>query len=296
MDTLHHARFVSAVLSTGGPLQPTTRLLGYVDLTQQMAAKYGRQMSPVSIFDLVAYRADVQIQNVETGAFEAGIGAGVQGNVNYVSPGSTRIRALLETRERWFNEVRETDSVNVNVQLARHRQFYPLYDDEMPETPYSSQTETAGGTMHKVVLIDRGVVANAWGVFDDWNARNPTWPAPTVTQDVIVPSDPRLYVFPASEIEEVLGYRAYSTSFASPTVLANEIWSGVANHAEWNVAPAGRAWPVLCGHLRIEIDEITPPAAALQDVTNFVVILDFYVSGWRPVGQPNKGIRSGRRR
>lgn len=295
MNTLHHCRFVSAVQTTGGPLQPATRLLGYVDINQQMAAKYGRQMSPLGTFDLVAYRADIQLQDIGAGA-NSGIGASMQGNINYVSPGKTRVRALLEARERWHQEMLETDTNLGGAQLSRDRQFYPKYDEEMPTTPYYSLTETAGSVTHTMVMIDRGTVGLHWGIFKDWNARNPRWPAPTVTEDGLVPADPRLYVFPASEIEEVLGFRAYSTAGAASQDIGNLFTTHVASGAEWNVAPAGRAWPILMGYLRIEIDEITPSASLLgvQDATSFVVIMDFYVSGWRTI-QP-KGMRSSRRR
>lgn len=296
MNTLHHVRFASGVLSTGGPLQPATRLLGYVDVNQAMAAKYGRQMSPMAIFDLVAYRADVQIQDVDTGAFDGGIGAGVQGNINYVAPGRTRVRALEEARERWHAEVLETDITDTRAQLSRDRQFYPKYDDEMPSPPYASPTELASGLINVFVMIDRGIVANHWGIFSDWNARHPRWPAPTVTQDGIVPADPRLYTFPASEIEEVLGFRAYSSMETGSTTLTTDLWTGVSSHADYIVAPAGRAWPILLGLMRVEIDEITPPENAIQDDVNFVVLLDFYFSGWRPIAGGAKGIRSSRRR
>lgn len=293
MNTLHHVRFGSAVLSTGGPLQPATRLLGYVDVNQQMAAKYGRQMTPLAIFDLVAYRADIQIQDVGSGG-NSGSGASVQGNVNYVSPGSTRIRALLESRERWNDEMRETDLASTAAQLSRDRQFYPAYDDEMPTTPYHSLTERASGSGEAMVMIDRGVVGPRWGIFKDWNARHPRWPAPTITEDGIVPADPRLYTLPASEIEEVLGYRAHSSLGGGATLITNERTTDPQSRSEYQVAPAGRAWPILLGVMRIEIDEITPPTNVLQDNTEFVVLLDFYFSGWRAI-QP-KGIRSGRRR
>lgn len=297
MNTLHHGRFVSGTLTTGGPITPVTRLLGYLDLNQLFAAKYGRSMSPMAIFDLVAYRAHVLLAGIGAGTNPAP-GAGAQGNINYVEPGSTRIKAMKEARERWHAEMLETDTAATAKQLTRDRQFYFKYDDEMPTTPYHSLTETAAGVDQPIVMIDRGVAA-AWGMFDDWNARNPRWPAPTTTEDGVLPADPRLYTLPCSEIEGVLGWSAYSSVGIGPDATTNELWTSIANGQDWCIAPAGTAWPVLGGVLRIEIDEITPPAdqiAAAQDDASFFVIIETYTAGWRPVEGGAKGIRSSRRR
>lgn len=279
-DGMHTLVFTSAVLT-----QPadsgiaTAAALGYVNAPGELGFKECHTYQAMSVFKLVGYQANVQIQN----GGDAGVG--VMLRLSFLCPTAGRVKALQAAAMRWKQTINEPDLASGAIQNARLRQFWPTYDDEQPTGAFHSLIEVAGGAALKMSMIDRGVVA-AWGVFDDYNARNPIPPAPTVTEDAVVPTDPRLYTTAVTEFEDVLTASAWSSSSGSTELAAGvpfttDFHAQGQNHSPVQFAPAGMYWPVLGGQIRIDLAQVIPGDGSIQIAETYRVGLTTFWSGWR---------------